>query len=63
MAINLFVFSNISIFKEILAYLCRMKIERFALNPADSLAGVFGLTGRTSPYETSLRGNVRAPRL
>lgn len=32
----------------------KMKIERFTINEADTLAGVFGNTGRKNPYETAL---------
>lgn len=34
----------------------RMRIQRFSINEADTLAGVFGNTGKKTPYETSLSG-------
>ena len=34
----------------------RMRIQRFSINENDTLAGVFGNTGRKNPYETSLSG-------
>ena len=35
----------------------RMRIQRFSINEADTLAGVFGNTGKKNPYETPLSGS------